>query len=477
MDEYLKRLDQLIGLMAEDNKKKAISASSVNEATLLTQPGGIFAVTGLDNAVITLHIRPMGIGSLLPAFASNIDDPRYGLIVGVSDTIGSEPVNICDPAPTGYIKGGTLTAAFGHVTRRTNPIEPHALLMEQRGVNTNLQLIGEMLNGGPMSPDVTRRNSLNLVIQSEMYQVGVQLDRTLAVMTWQGTPSVNTAGGGYKEFPGLDVQIATGQKDAETGTTIPAADSIIFNFNGNSVDGNTLDIVEYMAEAAYHLEDVARRTGVDPVTWVIAMRPELWQELTEIWPCRYLTNRCSTFVSQATNPVVINDDNNVRMRNEMRKTMTLDLNGKQYRVVTDQGIFEKNNANTAGIPAGFYQSDIYFVPLRIAGNFPATYWEYLNYANLNRELAALGMGRDKLPFWTDGGRFLWSLDFYRTCFDLQATVHPRIVLRTPHLAAKIEDVRYSPMRHLRDFNPDSPYWVDGGVSLRGVPTVGQAVWR
>lgn len=459
--------------VADEMHSKANTAN-FNTAGLLTQPGGIFTVAGMEPDVITTHIRPMGLGAQLPVFANNIDDPRYGFITGFSATTGSEATNPCDDAPKGYMKGGTLTAAFGRVMRQTETIEIDKLLHEQRGASTNLRLMGEMLGMGNMNPaGMNQAQLLNLVVHAEMVGVGVQLERKLSTMLWQGTPANNTAGGGYKEFPGLDNQIATGQVDAETNVAMPAADSLIYDFNYNLVEGNTLDIVEYVSYMEFYLRDIAVRTGLAPVTWAITMRPELWFELSAVWPCRYLTHRCDN--GAGSNPVVINDNVNVQMRDAMRAGMYIDINGNRYPVVTDDGIFEHTNITNGNVPAGFYASSINFVPLRVRGNFPSTYWEHIDYRGVQAQLAPMGAGARNAPFWTSEGRFLWVYRDNGYCFDLQAKVEPRVVLRTPHLAGKIQNVLYSPLTHLRSSQPDSPYFANGGVSLRSF-TPGSAVW-
>lgn len=440
----------------------------------LTQPGGLFTVAGMEPDVITTHIRPMGLGAELPVFANNIDDPRYGFITGFAATSGSEATNPCDDAPKGYMKGGTLTSAFGRVMRQTETIEIDKLLHQQRGASTNLRLMGEMLGNSLLNPaGMTQGQLLDLVVQAEMVGVGVQLERKLATMLWQGSTANNTSGGGYKEFPGLDNQIATGQLDAESGVAMAAADSLIYDFNYDLISGTGLDIVDYLSMLEFYLRDVASRTGLLPVSWTVVMRPEMWFELSSVWPCRYLTHRCAT--DAGTNPVVINDNVNVQMRDQMRNGMYIDINGNRYPVVTDDGIFEHTNINNANVTAGSYASSVYMVPTRIRGNFPTVYWEHIDYRGIQAQLAPLGAGARNAPFWTSDGRFLWVYRENGYCFDLQAKVEPRVVLRTPQLAGKIQNVLYTPLTHLRDSQPSSPYWQDGGVSLRSV-TSGSHVW-
>jgi hypothetical protein len=72
--------------------------------------------------------------------------------------------------------------------------------------------------------------------------------------------------------------------------------------------------------------------------------------------------------------------------------------------------------------------------------------------------------------------YSWAIDNLKWCYDLTLKTEMRIVLRTPQLAGKIQNVRYSPLQHLKDYNPDSVYHLDGGVSLREAGTT-YAVWQ
>ena len=55
-----------------------------------------------------------------------------------------------------------------------------------------------------------------------MFEFAVGWKRDFARLLYTGTPTNNTAGGGYKEFWGFDALINTGYRDAETGTACPA---------------------------------------------------------------------------------------------------------------------------------------------------------------------------------------------------------------------------------------------------------------
>ena len=153
--------------------------------------------------------------------------------------------------------------------------------------------------------------------------------------------------------------------------------------------------------------------------------------------------------------------------------MMLPINGRSYPVILDTGIEELDNTN-ANLDVDEFASNIYMVPLTMNG-MPVLYWEYKDYGVFAPQTAALN-GTE--TWWTDGGRFLWSKDGKYTCFDLMAETEPRIVLRTPHLAMKLEDVKYRrTYAKLRDPDPDSDYWKDGGVSIRNLSPTKYAVWN
>lgn len=452
---------------------------NTNAAQLLGQPGGLFSIAGLDRNVISLHVAPQGLGAELPVITGSIDDPRFGFLVGWAAETGSRPVNPCDDGPKGTMTAGTLTASFGRILHQTNTIEIDKLLHDQRGVTANLQLMNAMLNdaSGFSPANASGADVLNLVVRSEMVGVGVQFERDLSKLIWRGTAANNTAGGGHKEFPGLDLQVATGQLDAETGNALSAADSLILDFEFDDVNGTTKDIVKYLSYMEYYQRHLATRQGLDPVEWVFVMRPELWFEVSAIWPCRYLTDRCSsTSTTGVTNGIVLNDRTAVQMRDQMREGMFIDVNGRRYRVITDDGIYEKNNTtDAADVPSGSYASPIYMLPLRIKGGFPVLYWEHIDYRRVSGQIAALGMGNKAVPFWTENGRFLWVYRDNGYCFDMQAKAEPRVVLRTPHLAAKLEDVLYTPLLDIASPYPGEATFRGGGeTGYAG--TTGSAVW-
>jgi hypothetical protein len=457
-------------------RKKAAAAGPTGPGSLFGA-GGIFSTAGIEGDVLTAHIRPLaGLVRLLQRFPSVLEQPRFATITGVTAESGSNPSNPCDDAPSGFLKGCNLTAQFGRIPKDTQTIEFDRVMRQLHGgINTDLSLRGMLLGMGDLNPaGLSEADVLNIYTMSEMVTAAILAERTLSTMVWQGSPA-NNVGSGYMEFPGLDNQIATGQVDADTNQACPAMDSDVKDFTYNNVAGNNPSIHNYLSQLEWYVRWNADRMGLEPAAFVVAMRQDLWFVLSEIWPCQYNTNRCANAAVNAAGNSLLTIDGNVNRAttDQMRQSMTIDINGRNYPVVTDTGIFEHNNINNANLAAGQYASPIYFIPLTIVGGFPVTYLEHVDYRRGAQDVNLL---RGTETFWTDRGLYSWAAEFQKWCYKLTLKIEPRIVLRTPQLAGRIDNVMYDPLQHLRDPDPDSPYHFDGGVSLRPTPST-YAVWR
>lgn len=455
-------LTDLVSKMGDQNK----AVGTTHTAVRLHGTGGIFSTPGLERDIISAYVRPMGIASVLPAFPNVDENPRYGSITGFTATTGTQPTNACGDAPTGYMKGCNLTAKFGLKRFDTQTIEMDKVMLKMnRGDFTDLQLHGKLLTDMGLRPgDMNETQALNVITAAEMIIVGANFEHALTTDIWQGTVATGT-------FPGLDSQIATGQRDADTNTTCPALDSDVKDFNFSAVDGTAKDIVEYLSMLMWYLEYNASSMGLNPVQWVLVMNKGLWYELTAVWACRYMTNRCTNSAGAAS--ISINDNSAIDMRDAMRRGMYLTVNGQDIPVVIDDGIYEYNSTNSASVIPGQYASAIYAVPLTISGSFPVTYMQYVDYRQAQPDVNFLQGKQDF--WWTDSGRYSWAIENKKWCYMLAAKTEQRVILRTPQLAGKIQRVSYSPLQHLRDSDASSPYFQDGGVSIRP-SSVSYSVW-
>jgi hypothetical protein len=465
MDRYeqlLASLTQaLTGLQSKD-------ISGTPDAQLPFGPGGFFSNFGLDSTVINLSMAPKGIDRLIPAVGTVELNPVFAYITGIESDGSEEADGVCDDAPGGVIETCHQTAAFGRLTRGSKEIEVNTIMqILNNRLSTDMKLLNAMIT--PQHPLLSTQMSgsqsnLKSVINTQLLIIATGFQQWLCQKTWTGNPANNSMGGGYKEFPGLDILISTGKVDAFTGVACEALDPDIKAFAFNNVRDDDPDIVEYLSMMFMYLTHVASRTNLDPVEWVIVMRPDLWFEITGVWPCRYLSNRCNLSNDNIT-AVVINDNNNVAMRDEMRNGMYLWINGLKVPVITDDGIYEQSNQNNGNLLPGQFASDIYILPIRAKG-MPVLYWEYLDYSQAMSETAFL-QGKE---FWsTDGGRYLWAMQQKVYCFKFQGKIEPRLILRTPQLAGRITNVLYTPLQHLREPFEGDPYWKKGGNESYNTP--------
>lgn len=440
--------------------------------------GGIFGIPGLDNQVISGRITPRGIAAYLPVFGTVFTDPLFPYITGIEEDAGDEPDTECETCLSGEIEGCITTAQFGRVCRETKTLAPNDVINRINTGEVDLQLVNDIMGfpGDPLRAvqEADRNTLLNVATATAMMVVGALIQNVLVNWWWQGNPA-NNVGTGYAEPPGLDMTIATGHVDAITGTTCPALDSDVKEFNYQDITtvdagGNFLIVrlLEYLEAYLYHN---AQRMNLGPVSWAVCMRPECWYELCNVWPIAYLTTRGLALPASNTN--VINASEVTARRDEMMEGQFLFINGRRHPVILDDGIYEYNSTNDANLAAGEFASNIYMVPMTYLGNRPATFLQYKDYRAAGRDLS---LARLTDEIWTDNGRFMWTTERNKWCYTLSGKIEPRIILKTPQLAGRLDHVKYTPAQHFRSPDQDSDYFFKGGVPYR-TPTSYYSLWN
>lgn len=447
-------------------------------------PGGLFSSLGIDGVVVSTHMTPRDLDGLLPVYPTVFMNPIYPMLMGFREDLGNEPNGVCEDCLGGEIQGCELTAQFGHVCRGSDEIHAtRQVQMINRGETSPLALLGDILGPGSVTrmPN-TPTEWLEVVTKAEMVKIAVFIQRKLMRMTWNGNPANNMPGGGYREFPGLEMLVRTGYVDLTTGTTCEGADSFIMNWGWQDIaatQANGYDIVGYLSAMEWYVMHNVTRMGFDPTRHVLCMSPGMWQELSAIWPCRYWTNKCTGTATAVANGLSINvgGEEQIMMRDRMRQSLTLEINGHTYPVILCDGMTEFHgnpglpNFN-ANVPNGSYGGSIFFLPLSVRDGVKSLYWETLDYSKAD---VVISDSRSNQNFWTDGGRIFWTVDRLRGCFKMNAEMDMRLVLKTPHLAARLDGIVYSPLVHLRspfdklDATHADPYFVKGGVAERVNP--------
>lgn len=443
-------------------------------------PGGLLTFPGVDNNVFYAGYGSTSLLGQLPARASTDVTPVFLTLTGVGADSGSEKDAVCDVAPTGGLLAGCmLTSVFGRYERSTPELELNRLGQRNNRadpldltlVNTPFASSG-IFNGG--SFDTTApADILTNEIAVRFWERNVSIFRLMSKQLWSGSPVNNSSGGGYKEWTGFNVLINTGHRDAETGQICRNMDSHVTSFN-KRIDDPTSDLVAHLGNVWHQLKRRAELAEVGTVRYLVAMRSNLFYELTSIWPCSYYTYRCTTAPGMDASNVNVNMDA-VGMRDmvdAMRNGRYLLFDGERVGVVFDDGIPELDGDSSEGaFPAGCFSSDIYFIPMSVGG-IATTYIEYFDYGNPSIDSAlADGMinARREGAFLTTVSQTLW-------CFRWQSKVEPRLILRTPWLAARVQNIFYCPIEHEPTAFPGDPYFLNDGVTTRNGPSVGFNLW-
>lgn len=474
-------LAALAGLLNE--QMKAVP-SGTPSTPYLHGPGGLFGVAGLSQDVISTRVQPEGLIGSLPSLGSIETDPLFAFITGFQDETGSVKDGVCDdPETAGAIKNCIQTAQFGRYEYQTRELEVNRVGQQtNRGEFLDLRLLNDPLAvdiGGVLSQQFALQGQNKLLAGADMLmrfvEVGVSFQNKIGRQLYIGSPANNSAGGGYKEFPGLDMLIGTGKVDALTGTNCESLDSDIKDMNYSLVDdvdasNNIVNVITYLTRT---LRSNASKMRFGNTTWLISMREMLFYELTAVWPCSYQTYRCIFPNSVGANGTInLNVDAQAQreMIDAMREGQYLVIDGKRWSVVFDDFIIEESSGDTNQLAAGDFASDIYIIPMTVRGGRSVTFMEHLDYGK--QVMPQIGQGNYSSYYWTDGGRFLWhAKPPTNWCVQHLAKIEPRLILLTPFLAGRITNVAYSPLQHTRDAHPDDDYFVDGGVSTaRAAPS-------
>lgn len=471
----MKAFAELLGQYIEKENVHKTQTVGAPVGPYIYGPGGLFGVRGLERDIISTHTQITGsLGEMIPIQSSFDTNPLFPYITGFLRSDQHEKDGVCDnPPDASNFKTCIQTTQFGRKEFKTRQVEINRIGQRQnRGEFHDLQVLNGPLveqMGGLMGGFFGLQGQSAIFAGREMVmrllEVGVAYQRWFCPVTYTGNPTNNAAGGGYKEFPGLDLLIGTTKIDALTGTACPSLYSDVKSFN-KKVDSSTdPDIVRTITTMMRILRSRARQQGLAPVDIRMAMRDELFYALTEIWPCRYITYKCSNIDGNDIDPVgSYSVESMFRMKEEMRNGSFLYVDGLRVPVIIDDCIAEDNAADNAAISAGCFASDIYFIPFTAAGGSIRTlYWEYYDYRN--DVLPAVNDARATQFFWSDGGVFLWSIkppDNW--CLELISKVEPRLILRTPQLAGRLTDVIYCPLQHTNDPLPSQDYFVNGGIS-------------
>lgn len=433
-------------------------------------PGGRLTYPGVNPILFNNSMGFTGILGQIPATPSVETNPTFISITGVTDDTGNEKDDVCDDAPVaGLMKGCMLTSVFGRYERSTPELELNRLgQRNDRADPLDLTLVGSpfenagVFGNGPGNPRAPG-DVLTNEVSRKFWELGMSFHRLLNRQIWAGSPANNSGAGGYKELTSLSVLVNTGHRDAETNVACPAMDSYVRDFNYGSISTSGANAVAAITDMWYQVNRIADMTGLAPVRWMFAMRSQAFYELSAVWPCAYLSYRCSPSNGALE---FIDSQDAIRFRDEMRAGRYLLIDGVRVGVVLDDTMPELDGNSSGGnFPRGCFSSDIYLIPMSVVGGRAVTYLEYFDFSNPSIDSALTNMVLARVE-----GAFITTVRQTNWCVQWQSKIEPRLILRTPQLAARLQHVVYCPIQHEREAFPDDPYFVNGGGTSRPGPS-------
>jgi hypothetical protein len=427
-------------------------------------PNGLLHIPGVDPAVYQTVLGNFGILGQIPWTPSVYMNPLFETITGVTEGDTDERQEVCDDAPTAGVKKACIVQApFGWVQRGTQEVDVTRLGQRlDRSDPMDLFIVGSAGVGDTALPGQMGMGIGNDQLINEWNNLlgnrAIAMGRKISELTFTGDPANNT--NGYQEPVGLQLLVTTGHVDAITGTSCPSTDSLIMDFGYARADQNMGDLVTKMTYMARYVKDVALRTGMLPVRWAWVMRPSAFYEVTRSYACAYLFNaqNCGT-IDEATQRLTLNVLDNVQMRDDMFNNRYLIIDGERWPVVLDDSIPQESNADTAQLANTCFASDIYLLPFSVLGGRSVLYGEYFQFQNPS----AAGVIGSSMFLGRVEGAFLEVPRQKNNCYVLDLHIKHRIILRTPWLAGRINNVAYCPPLMNREPFPDDTYYVNGGV--------------
>lgn len=442
--------------------------------------GGLFNNRARENPIFSAMMAPTpSVADAIPVFngARNLDNQFGGtdwafesLITGQTagnlDTFTNQPTTPCADGPTaGLMKFCSMANTLGNYKMSTTEVDIfRAGRVSDMTDAFTVQVANEMPKSvfGTPTPTPSLQNAVSNELASRIWEMINGFQRMFYPRVFSGSPANNV--GTRMDIVGLDIHINSGNKvDANSQQVCTAANSDVKSFGNNLVTSSTVNLYKYLEMMDAFVVYKARKQGLGTPEYIIAMRPEAWFEITQTIPIQKYQQVMATINNVTNARVTITAEGAYNDRDAMRNNMQIPLNGRMVRVVVDDTIAETSLGNIAGVPT--YSSTIYGIPLTVMGGYPVTFWEYFNHAN--DQAAAIEAAARGLTWTTDGGMFRWTSEFAKGCLKLNATFTPRLRMRTPQIAWRLDNVAYQPLQHFNSWDPNSAYFVNGGNTTGG----------
>lgn len=471
-NSMLDALADVLGERMQTNQKSVgfkhdLPAGFTLTNNMMHGPNGIFGTAGAEQDVFSTRVVPRGLLATLPAQGTVDVNPITYYLTGFTDETGDEPSAVCaECVKAGQIKSCRQGTVFGLICRETEELDISSIGQRvNRGEMFDLRLVNDPILTGsdlmvPGSIPTSVQQVLNREVLARWLTLGAAFENKLGQLVWTGNPT-NNVGSGYAEYFGLESLVTTGHVDVISQTSCPSLDSDIKDLNYTSVEDEPGTVFEYLTTLFRYVRHNAETMGFMPVQWVLVMKDPLFRKLADYWPCVYASVMCGV---SPNNGLAANPDGLVmrQMSDEMYNGRFLTIDGIRVPVVVDDFIPYESNTTNGDLAPGAFASDIYLLPLSVRGGVPVLYMEYFDYSQ--GVMQGISDGRLGNDYWTDGGRFLWTTSRTKWCVNWSAKIMPRLRLRTPHLAGRLENVQFAPLQMYREPLHGQGYFVNGGLT-------------
>lgn len=404
-------------------------------------------------------IRPSNFAEALPVFPSEYENELYEVLTGQTADSGTNPDDTCsDPAVTGYLKTAQVKAVFGTIWKGTKQIVLANSMSRKNRADVDRRLINfEATPPNPFTPSIANNPNINTAIGKELIEFGHSLRLGVSHVNIQGDKA-NTGSSAYsgfvKEWDGVDKWIKTGYVDEVSSIAAPALDSLVTNYGNGAVD----------AAWYTHFANVVRtqmmnsdNMGFGGTTWVALVHPYAMYPMIDTVSCAFLSTRCETSDASGRTLDVTRAQ---ALRDDMLRNMYLPVDAMRVPLLTDWGVPATYNAAT-----NQWTSDLYLVPLASGTGESLTYMEYLP---LDLTLVTLPGSEGRGPLMTlNNNMFIARMaDGENLCISFKFFAKMRMIMRTPFLAARIDDFTFTNATPFRSPIIGEQYYRDGGQYLR-----------
>ena len=436
--------------------KHSTGVGTANELPMWNTEGGLFADCCLDSPVISLLSRPtQSLASLVPVMPNNNQLIKNAYVTGDFDVDGVFPDGVCEPGPN----AGSFSSIYaefrgGRTSFSTRTGELDALIENAcRGVDMNRFYFVNQMRGVSGPPPVVftpemQNEIFTSAVYREMFLIANRSKQEWLKQFWYGDPTDATANGGYVPFQGLDSMI-TDQYGVATPWVTGAGDktqlnSYVADFGstcagGANADGQTL--YQVLGDMEFELANRDRKLGVQ-VDRALVVSSLLWKAIVESVACDMINDTCvsGTQLVDTSNIVVnANTDAIAAMKQQMRSTMRLAINGKSYPVLIDDFITVAENLPVDG--GAEYESSLYFIPLRVNGA-PSMEFFHKDYRQFNTALAGIPTElQSDIRGYTDRGIYHATIQRDLRCFIVDVKFEVGLKFMWPNLAGRIDNIK------------------------------------